>query len=137
MPEDVADHELPARADRGLHDALCARDRLGEGLFDEHVRATLHRLDGELRMRVRQRVDRDHVRTRLGERLLVVRKAPGASECVRELPVGDVPRTDTHDVEIRDPCVRERVRQAHVPKPNDQYSLLGHVFVPGRPRAGP
>ncbi len=80
MPEDVANHELPARADRGLHDALCARDRLGEGLFDEHVRATLHRLDGELRMRVRQRVDRDHVRTRLGERLLVVRVAPGASE---------------------------------------------------------
>src|SRR4029450_6176188 len=126
MSEDVTDHELPARAGRSLYDALRAGHRLGQRLFDEYMRAGFHRFDGELRMRVRQRVDRDDVGTRLGERLLLVRMAPGAGEGVRKLPVADVPRTDTDDLEIRDARVGERVRQAHIAETDHQHAFLWH-----------
>ena len=72
LAKDIADHELALRALSRGDDLLGVGDAVGERLFDENIRTRLHRLDGEIGVRVRQRVDRDDVGLEFGERLLEV-----------------------------------------------------------------
>ena len=110
MAEDVADRPVSASCgSRSATTRSALVDRLGEWLFDEHVRAGLHRLDRVIRVGVGQRVDRHHVRRELGERLLVIRITLRAGECVRQRFVGDTARADAGDLKLRNPRVGERV----------------------------
>jgi hypothetical protein len=52
VPEDIADDEFALRALSDGDDLLGVCDAVRERLLDEHIRARLHRLDGEIGVRV-------------------------------------------------------------------------------------
>ena len=129
LAKDIADDQLALRALRRGDDLLGVGDAVGERLLDEHMRARLHRLDGEIGVRVGQRVDRDDVGLQLGERLLEVVERLRLGERWRQLPVGDPALADADDLESGNARIGERVAHPHIAEPDDQHSL-GHLSLP-------
>ena len=127
LAKDIADHQFALCALSRGDDLLGAGDAVGERLFDKYIRARLHGLDGEIGMRVRQRIDRDDVGLELRERFLeaVERLRPG--ELGRQLPVGDPALAQAGDLESRDAGVSEGVTHPHIAEPDHKHSL-GHLL---------
>ena len=128
LAQDVADDELALRALRGLDDLLGVGDIVGERLLDEHMRARLHRLDGEIGVGVRQRIDRDDVGLQFGQRLLEVGELLRVRERRRQFAVSNPPLADTDHLVTRNAGITERVAHPHIAKSDDKNSL-GHLFA--------
>ena len=130
VAQDIADDELAAGAPGRRHHPLGIGDRIGDRLLEEDVRSCFHRLDGEIRMGIRQGIDGDDIGLEGGQRRRKIGEAGGLGQGRRKLPARDAALAEADHLETGDSRIGQGMGEAHAAETDHQDPLLFHSVTP-------